>query len=180
VLTFRQDSRLQFELQDILAVVVGYGMAALLFRAYWPESRPSPALAIAGIGLYLWLGLAMSGPIVLLRTAPRRGELHQSQTLPVPAQTRTWAELAWLLIGAYWIVLGLFVIPARLRYFTLADMILFGLIPIVVALGLRIFGPKPAPERGPSHSWAHKTGVFIVTTWPIAWICLMVLGTALR
>ena len=51
------------------------------------------------------------------------------------ASRTTWAERAWLLIGAYWIVLGVFVIPARLHDFKLADVVLFGLAPVVVAIG---------------------------------------------
>ena len=63
----RKGARLQVELQDILALVVGYGMAALLFRAFWRDRPPWSALGLPGAGLYLWLGLAMSGPIIMLR-----------------------------------------------------------------------------------------------------------------
>src|SRR5271168_3718888 len=107
-----QSPRLRFPLQDMLALVAGYGMAALLFRAFWPSSRPSPSLGLPGLGLYLWLGLAMSGPIILFRRGPRRDREPEEpeRDLP-PAVARTWAELAWLLIGIYWIILGVFSIP---------------------------------------------------------------------
>src|SRR5271168_1949067 len=118
-----QSPRLRFPLQDMLALVAGYGMAALLFRAFWPSSRPSPALGLPGLGLYLWLGLAMSGPIVLLRHGPRRKREPEPRRDPTPVATRTWAELAWLLIGIYWILLGVFSIPARLHEFKLPDMV---------------------------------------------------------
>ena len=36
----RPDRRLRFEIRDILAVVVGYGMAAVFFRAFWPAAGP--------------------------------------------------------------------------------------------------------------------------------------------
>jgi len=180
VLAFRQTARLQFQLQDTLALVVGYGMAALLFRAFWPSSRPSPVLGVPGIGLYLWLGLAMSGPIILFRRGPRRTDMADPSSPSERVGSRTWAELAWLLIGIYWIVLGSVVIPARLHEFKFGDAILFGLVPIVVALGFRLFGPKPRPVRNTASGWTHSAAIALLTTWPIAWICLIVLGRALH
>jgi hypothetical protein len=84
--------------------------------------------------------------------------------------------LAWSLIGAYWIVIGIFVIPSRLHEFTLGDMLVFGLVPIVVALALRQFGRGAAVQRGAQHGWTHGTAVVLVATWPIAWLCLILLG----
>ena len=170
-----RDLAFRFHLQDFLAVVVGYGMAALLCRAFWPASRPSPVLGVPGIGVYLWLGLAMSGPIIMLRraSAPATGPVgngpHQAHRRLIQ---HTWAELAWMLIGIYWIVLSLFVIPARLSEFKLGDMILFGLVPLAVALGLRLLGPRPKeyldvgacmdPRRGrrTSGDLAHRLDLF--------------------
>jgi hypothetical protein len=180
VLTFRQESRLQIGLQDTLAVVVGYGMAALFFRAFWPESRPSPALGVPGVGLYLWLGLVLSGPIILLRRRPNPSGSADPSREVASHGPHTWAELAWLLIGSYWIVLGLFVIPARLHAFKLADMILFGLIPIVATLALRRLGPHWALEVEAKRTWTHRAAIVLLATWPIAWICLIVLGRTLR
>ena len=60
-----------FHLLDIAALVVGYSMASLLIRAFWPDGGRPPLAEIAAIGLvYLWLGLAMSGPLVLLVRRP--------------------------------------------------------------------------------------------------------------
>jgi uncharacterized protein (TIGR03067 family) len=114
-------------LHDLVGLVVGYGMAALLARSFWPRSKPLtgiPAVALAFE--FGWLGLAMSGPIVLLldrrgattpttrpRRRPRPGRLISS-TAPLeapvgrsPATTRpdsppsfTRAELAWMMIGS--------------------------------------------------------------------------------
>ncbi len=66
--------RFQVQLQDILAVVVGYGMAALFFRAFWPVNPPAALLSIPAVLLYLWLGLAMSGPIIIVRRGQTRRE----------------------------------------------------------------------------------------------------------
>src|SRR5271167_3809634 len=110
-----------FHLLDLSAIVVGYGMASLLVRAYWPAGGRPPLVEIAAIGLvYLWLGLAMSGPLVLLPRRPtgpasggQNGLVGQSTRpgagkrtrpgdpiVPKPALitgSRTWAELAWLI-----------------------------------------------------------------------------------
>jgi hypothetical protein len=159
--------------------VVGYGMAALLCRAFWPASRPSLALGLPGIGVYLWLGLAMSGPVILLRRSPPRIDSATARDTPTSAHPRTWAELAWMLIGIYWIVVSLIVIPARLSEFKLGDMILFGLVPVAVALGLPLIGPRPKESLHAAQSWTHTLGITLLLTWPIAWICLIVLGKTL-
>ena len=122
--------------------MVGYGMAALLCRAFWPASRPSLAFGLPAIAVYLWLGLAMSGPIILLKRSTVRVDAAAAGDPSLSAQSHTWAELAWLLIGIYWILVSSIVIPARLSEFKLGDMILFGTVPLVVALAMRVLGPK--------------------------------------
>ncbi len=196
-------ARVQVELQDILALVVGYGMAALLFRAFWPEHSPSSVLGLPGAGLYLWLGLAMSGPIVMLRRRLSTGLPGSSDpgsvgtvedSVPLAPGTAargprnpvlqgagaTRAELAWLLIGAYWIVLGVFVIPSRLHEFKLGDVILFGLAPVAVAVGLCLFGRGSSRGKRVARRWTHTAAIALLATWPLAWICLIVLGRSLR
>jgi hypothetical protein len=84
-----------------------------------------------------------------------------------------------MLIGIYWIVVSIIVIPARLRDFKLGDMILFGLVPLAVALAMRLLGPKPKERLDSERAWTHAVGVTVLLTWPIAWCCLIVLGRAL-
>lgn len=148
------------KIHDLIGLVVGYGMAALLARSFWPKSRPLEGFpGIALVFEFCWLGLAMSGPIILLldrRGAPaplprgklpkRPGRLISSIGPPeapvgqgparapsksAPAFTR--AELAWMVIGGYWIGLTMFVVPA-LSIDT--PWALVGLLQIVAALGL--------------------------------------------
>jgi hypothetical protein len=130
--------------------------------------------------LYLWLGLAMSGPIILLRhrePPERPPDPERSPGSPTVA-ARTWAEWAWLCIGVYWIVLGLILIPSRLHGFRFGDALLFGLVPIVVALVFRLFGPQARAER-PAAIWTHLAAVGLLASWPIAWVCLIILGQRL-
>lgn len=160
-------------------MVIGYGLAAVLFRAFWPRDAISPALTLFAIGLYVWLGLAMSGPLMLLRRRQPPVEPGPSSdgrsTVHKPA--RTWAEMAWLLIGVYWIVLGVFVLPIRLHSFRFGDTVLFGLVPLLAGLVFRLFGPRDVQEDGSTlKPWTHHLAVALLITWPFAWVCLIVLG----
>ena len=190
-------------LHDLAGLVVGYGMAALLVRSFWPRSKPLagiPAVALAFE--FGWLGLAMSGPIVLLldrRGAPtpstrpgrprRPGRLISSNgpvEVPVgrgPATPRqdsppsfTRAELAWMVIGGYWIGLTMFVVPA-LSIDT--PWALVGLLQVVAALGLWLVVPSRAEPGSAAKSWTHAAAVGLLTTWPFAWIFLILLSRSL-
>ncbi len=177
--TTGQRPRLRFQLQDILSVVVGYGTAALLFRAFWSASWLSPTLGLAALALYFWLGLAMSGPVIFALQGPMPRPAREPDHHPSSAAGRTWAEQAWLLIGIYWMILGVLVIPSRLRDFKPGDMILFGLVPLGLILGFRLFGHGGTGREGRS-AWTHAVAVLLLVTWPVAWACLTIVGTGLR
>ena len=96
---------------DLMGVVVGYVLAAILVRALFPSAAREPSSARVLVVLmleYAWMGLAMSGPIVL--AIDRREDRG-----PSGPPRYTWAERSWLVIGAYWIALTLLIAPARLR-----------------------------------------------------------------
>jgi hypothetical protein len=179
--TLRPKPRLRFQIQDVLGLVVGYAMAALLYRALWPSRGLPVALATPALFFYFWLGAAMSGPIVLLQRPPRRLQPTGLAVAPgtVALATRTWAEWAWLLIGMYWIILGLFVIPARIRDFRASGAFVYGVVPILVACVLRLFGPDARSERIISPG-THLAAVCLLASWPVAWACLIILGMNLR
>jgi len=158
-------------LLDLTALVAAYGLAALLIRAFWPhDGPPSPVAAGFVTVAYVWLGLAMGGPLVLL--------IDRGRTPPpgAPASPRyTWAESAWLMIGAYWIGLALCVIPTRLPINPL-----LGVFPILAALLLRAFGTKrAAPSPAAKPAWTHAAALAVLATWPLAWLAMIALGGAL-
>jgi hypothetical protein len=190
-------------LHDLIGLVVGYGMAALLARSFWPRSKPLEGIpAIALTFEFCWLGLAMSGPIVLLLDRrggpspalkagrpPRPGRLISAREPIEPPVGRsparplaeepgryTKAELAWLLIGGYWIALTMFVVPA-LSIDT--PWALVGLLQIVAALGLWVIVPRRAKPGAIADSWTHAAALALLWTWPFAWIFLILLSRSL-
>lgn len=196
-----QPSPRGLRLLDLGGLVAGFGLASLLVRTVWPRSvalTGPPAVAFALE--YTWLGLAMSGPIILgldprrkaagpRSPAPRPGrpigEVHvipRSQLGPPRSPGRpeagtdySRAELAWLGIGGYWIALTFLVVPTRA---TDAPWTLAGLVPIGVILGLMIFLPgRPRREGGVGGpGWTHHVAAGLLWTWPIAWALLVLLS----
>jgi hypothetical protein len=179
-----QAGSFRIQLLEVSALVVGYGLAAVLFRAFWPSSGVTVPLGMFAVGFYLWLGLAMSGPLLLIRRSSRPGDVTGApQPAPLgsaPSHARTWAELAWLLIGVYWIVMGVLILPFWLHSFRFGDTVLFGLVPLGAGLAFRLCGPSPDSRRDPRPApWTHNVGVGLLVTWPLAWLCLIVLGSAM-
>jgi hypothetical protein len=147
-------------------MIVGFGTAALLIRSLWPTSRlMSPEVGVVVVLLYLWLGLAMAGPVLLL--IDRRGLNDATRHL-------SWAQSAWLLIGAYWLALTALVVPTRMSVHPL-----LGLLPVLVALMLRVIGPRQAKERIISRNWTDRVAFLLIATWPMAWIAMILIGKTL-
>ena len=138
-------------------------------------------LGLCAVGFYAWLGLAMSGPLILLRHTYAR-PVAPAGTRPSPSATstaRTWAEMAWLVIGVYWIIMGVFILPIRLQSFRSSDTILFGLVPLAAGLVLRLFGPHIRPPGRDDVPWTHQMAVGLLVTWPLAWVCLIMMAEAM-
>src|ERR1700737_3271860 len=100
-------------IQDLIGLVVGYGLATLLVRTFGAKlDSPSTEEFVALVLLYAWLGLVMSGPLILL--LDRRGPAAPS---PVPTthppSRYSGEEMAWLGSGVYFIAVSLFISPAR-------------------------------------------------------------------
>ncbi|RUL89708.1 hypothetical protein [Tautonia sociabilis] len=151
---------------DLIGLMVGFGAAALLLRSLWPSSRSmTPGVgAVLGL-LHLWLGLAMAGPVLLL--IDRRGLGDATRQL-------SWAQVAWLLIGAYWLALTALVVPTRLPVHPL-----LGVLPVAAALVLRVVGPRSPEARLRARSWTDRVAFGLMLTWPIAWVAMVLLGKTL-
>ena len=156
---------------DLAALVVGYGMAALLIRASWPPTRAVDGANGAALALaYLWLGLAMSGPVVLLpRPAPADGTGAGSVGRP---PRYTGAEMAWLGIGGYWIVLTFAVAAAHSSARPLPLLAAIQFMAGMVTFVLWCAGRRPSPGE----SWTHRAAVGLLATWPLAWADLIFLS----
>ena len=168
-------TRRRLGLLDLAALVVGYGLAALLVRAVWPPSRGlDPAVGV-GLGLeYAWLGLAMSGPVVLLldrRAPPPGGPAAAARGVRESRYTKP--ELVWLNVGAYWIAVTLVVAPARLNgggfWSTVAA------VQAILALSVGAYGLTAQPRVG-EVAWTHRAAIGLILTWPLAWIDLILLS----
>ena len=114
----------------------------------------------------------MSGPIVLYRHRREPGEK------PSERREHSWAELAWLVIGFYWLGMTALVVPMRMHNARLLDAGVFGLFPILAALLIRAFRPsKPPDGSAPTKpDWTHYTAIGLLATWPVAWAALILLG----
>lgn len=151
---------------DLIGLIVGFGTAALLIRSLWPTTRSmSPGVGVVVVLLYLWLGLAMAGPVLLL--IDRRGLNDATRQL-------SWAQGAWLLIGAYWLALTALVVPTRMSVHPF-----LGMLPVLVALLLRLIGPRQTKTRILSRNWTDHVAFLLMATWPMAWIAMILIGKTL-
>lgn len=150
-------------LLELAGLVAGYSVAAILARMALPgrvlRELDYSMLALL-MGEYIWMGLAMSGPLVL--------------ALREKGRPWTWAEMAWGLIGGYWFVIAALVAPSRLP-----QTPWLGFFPIVAALVLRMVAFRSDEKSSPPSNWTHPVALILLMTWPLAWLILMALGSAL-
>ena len=189
-------------LLDLIGFVAGFGLATLLARTVWPRAADLTGPPLVAFMLeYTWLGLAMSGPIILgldprrpsslpsprpVRPGRRIAEVDVVSRLasnPSPHELTprlqfTRAELAWMTIGGYWIALTFLVVPART---TSAPWTLAGLVPIIAVFALLRLIPRrrERDDNQPPPRWTHAVGVGLLWTWPLAWGLLYLLGRTL-
>lgn len=174
-------------LADLAATVVGYGLAALLFRAIWRGSLEGSIGLVAAM-VYAWFGLAMSGPILLFldrRTLfaskknppfikPRRVSepetwIPTSEPLTNPL---TRSEQAWIMIGAYCLMMTLVLVPARLGESPLG---IVAVLQLITGFVLFFLGPRRFRTDSNRLPWTHTAAQVVLIGWPFAWIGLILL-----
>jgi hypothetical protein len=163
-------------ISDLAGLIVGFGLAATLVRSFWgsvePESLPRAAALLVA---FAWLGLAMSGPVVLLLDRRPRPPPTPPPTSHPPSRYSS-EETAWIVIGGYFVALTLFVVPARNRE-TPWSMIL--LIQVVAGAILLVWLPfarrRHARAEGTPPRWTRRAAVWMLLTWPAAWVALVLL-----
>ena len=184
----------RLHLSEILALVGGYALASLFFRAFWPSTGLGLMRGVAATASFAWLGLAMSGPLILIQRGRFRKISHHAGG---PASRRTRMETAWCLIGVYWIAVGLVGIPLIRRGLMGVDL-LFWVLMFPASLSIIPLRPKKArPEghagladdlldsnpngssestrQGESGGWTRWAAIVVVSTWPAAWGCMIAL-----
>ncbi len=172
----------RFHLVDLAAIVPGYALAALMVRGFWPVGSSLSSFEVAlVIFLMLWLGLAMSGPAVLL--GRRLSVWNRQRDAGSPAMSSV--EMAWMLIGTYWLLIAALVVAAReaSRYQPVLEGVV-GFVWILVVQGMYLellggrggVGARRIPPGTDSTGWTHTTAVVLLVTWPVAWIFMIFLG----
>ena len=170
------DGRRGVNLLDLAGITLGYGLAAVPARAYLVDDGRFTVWEAASIlTAYLWLGLAMSGPFVLL--FDRRARRHPSPTVtdaPARPPSYTGPERAWMLIGAYWLIAGLLIVPLRWEWAAPASAL--GLLPLLAFGLLWLLRPKSAPQPS-GKPWTHAAAMVVLGSWPVAWIGIIALNS---
>jgi hypothetical protein len=191
-------------LLDLTALVVGYGLAALLIRAFWHASAESSASVTAVLMLvYLWLGLAMSGPVVLLldkRAMPtthapirrRIGDRPALEDEPQPAAPTNGADgqesgprkpgakslPRYTRAELAWLSIGAYWIGMTFLVVPArlhdSALAIVAVLQIVAALALWGVAPKQQAQRGGT-SWTHWAAMGVLLSWPLAWAAMILL-----
>lgn len=183
---------------DMVAMTVGFAMAALLLQVFWGSASRSGSLGVTLLLLiYCWLGLCMSGPLILLlerrgrpRTAADRDARTGAGRREPPGRSAlgsgfdgasgsryTRCERAWMSIGAYWIGAAAFCLPIVTRD---VPSLLLLILQTVALVGLWALVPGRRPPVRAETAWTHRLAVALILSWPLAWAASIYLAIGLR
>lgn len=163
-------------LRDMIGLVVGYGLAALLIRSILPSFQTATFGSIIVFGfLYLWSGLAMSGPIVL-STARHAALPDDGIARSEPRSRFSRGESAWILIGCYLIATTIFVSFVRHGRFDFFFVLLCSEVALALGLvSLIRFRPTDRDRASTAApSWTEFAARLMLATWFPAWILFIV------
>ncbi len=129
---------------------------------------------------YLWLGLALSGPFVLLLDGRGPAPPPAVPTTDPPSRYAT-EELAWLAIGGYFLLIALFIVPSvgRGETWIVGRAIWGGTATGQAVIGLVLgacwaLGRRKARATPPR--WTKRAARLVLVTWPAAWLILALLA----
>jgi hypothetical protein len=169
-----------FRIRDLVGLVVGYGLAGFLLRSFLAVIDPRGITESVELGtFYLWLGLAVSGPFVLLLDGRGPAPPPPVPTTDPPSRYAP-EELIWLGIGGYFLFIALVVVPALDRGVTwlvaraIWDSTASG--QALIGLGLAVcwtLGRRRARATPPG--WTRRAARLVLVTWPVAWLVLVLL-----
>ncbi len=184
----------KLNLSEMMAIVVGYALASVIFRAFWPPAGVGAMRGTAAAVSFAWLGLAMSGPLILIKRGGARSSAHGRSALRARL---TRMEKAWCAIGLYWIGLGLAAILVVRRGAIQLDIFFWvTMLPVllpfaawqprvnrepIVGLADEILDEDPNLSRqralqAEAGRWTQPAAIALVATWPVAWACMIGLG----
>ena len=164
-----------FRIRDLAGLVVGYGLAGFLLRSFRPVFETQGVAESVALGaFYLWLGLAVSGPFVLI--LDRRGPAPPPRVPTTnPSSRYAGEEMAWLGIGGYFVAIALFVVPST-QHRTPWETILA--VQFFAAFWLGPWWARRNSRRKPeAHAprWTRTAARVVLLTWPLAWLLLVLL-----
>jgi len=160
-------------IHDLAGLVVGYGLAALLVRSFRAEFDPlETGRAVAVVFAFVWLGLAMSGPVILLLDA-RRPDPPPGPPSTHPPTRYSGMELAWIGAGGYFIALTLNVVSAR-NHESPLRLIIFTqvFVSAILVVSLSIHSKRGELAKVEATRWTSRVACWLMLTWPIAWVAL--------
>lgn len=174
--------RRRFAIRDLIAIIAGFALAAALLPIFWGNGSGLGHLdAALMLLIYGWLGLCMSGPLVLLlerrrrpafrRPTPSRsppGRLAEVGEGPRAIPSRyTRFERAWLAMGGYWLVVTALLLPNVTH-----DDLLRIFLPILFLIALACLSavlPRRQPPADADQAWTHRLAGVLLATWPLVW-----------
>ncbi|GEM_PF-1098262 len=154
---------------DLIGLVVGFAWAGKIFRDALGAGETGGFGRVVALGVgFVWLGLAMAGPIVLTMRRVQHGRRMQL----------TAGETLWVALGGLWLLVGACHTFQDFDPTTLANLATraaaasAGIGPI--ALVILWHSQRRRPEAA-QYTWCHRAGVVLGAAWPAAWVATLLI-----